>query len=183
MPSNHLILCRPLLLLPSIFPSIRIFSIESVLRIRWPKYWSFSFSVSPCNIQDWFPLGWTGWISLPSKGLKSLLPNHSSKASILPGSAFFFFFFTGVKFLSHLQPFTKHQACQPLFWELSIHKWTKLRSLLVEFTGFDKWRRYNVLYSLLSNPRWGFLTLFWNICDLEPFALKSYKLLAIVYAL
>ena len=136
MPSNHLILCRPLLLLPSIFPSIRVFSNESVLRIRWPNYWSFSFSISPSdeysgliplggmsvfyiasivymcqsqppnssrlqsfpasgsfpmsqfftsggqsirvsasasvlpvNIQDWFPLGWTGWISLQSKGL------------------------------------------------------------------------------------------------------------------
>ena len=58
--------CRPLLLPPSIFPSIRVFSKESVLRIRWPKYWNFSFpaSVLPMNIQDWFPLGWTGWISL-----------------------------------------------------------------------------------------------------------------------
>ena len=71
MSSNHLILCRPLLLLPSIFPSIRVFSNESVLCIRWPKYWSFSFSISPSNdaIQDWFPLGWTGLISLLSKWL------------------------------------------------------------------------------------------------------------------
>ena len=103
MPSNHLILCHPLLL-PSIFPSIRVFSKESVLHIRWPKYWSFSFSLRPSNeysglisfmidwfdllaiqgtlqsllqyhsskesiIQNWFPLGWTGWISLQSKGL------------------------------------------------------------------------------------------------------------------
>ena len=56
MPTNHLILCRPLLLLPSIFPSIRVFSNESVLRITWSKYWSFSFNISPSNIQDWFPL-------------------------------------------------------------------------------------------------------------------------------
>ena len=63
MPSDDLILCHPLLLLPSIFPSIRVLSNESVLLIRWPKYWSFSFN------QDWFPLGWTGWISLLSKGL------------------------------------------------------------------------------------------------------------------
>ena len=64
MPSNHLILCHSLLLLPSIFPSIRVFSNESVLHIRWPKYCSFSFSISPpVNIPDWFPLGWTGWIS------------------------------------------------------------------------------------------------------------------------
>ena len=64
------ILCRPLLLLPSIFPSIRVFPNESVLHIRWPKYWNFkaSASVLLVNIQDWFPLGWTGWISLQSKG-------------------------------------------------------------------------------------------------------------------
>ena len=68
MPSNHLILCRPLLLPPSIFPSIRVFSNQSVLRIRWPKYGT-SASVHSVNIQDWFPLGWTGWISLQSKGL------------------------------------------------------------------------------------------------------------------
>ena len=66
---NHLILCCPLLLLPSIFPSTRVFANELVLRIRWPKNWSFSFSISPSmNIQDWFPLGWTVWISLQSKG-------------------------------------------------------------------------------------------------------------------
>ena len=64
MPSNHLILCRPLLLLPSVFPSIRFFSNQPALRIRWPKYWSFSFNISlPVNTQDWSPLGWTGWIS------------------------------------------------------------------------------------------------------------------------
>ena len=76
MPSNHLILCRLLLLLPSIFPSIRVFSNESILCIRWPKYWSFSFStVLPVNIQDWFPLGWTHWISLQSKGVSRVFSN------------------------------------------------------------------------------------------------------------
>ena len=76
MPSNHLILCRPLLLPPSIFPSIRVFSNESVLPIRWPNYWSFSFSISPSvNIQDWFHLGLTGWISLQSKGLSRAFSN------------------------------------------------------------------------------------------------------------
>ena len=76
MPSNHLILCHPLLLLPSIFPSIRVFSNESALCIRWRKYWSFSFNiVLPMNIQDWFPLGWTGWISLQSKGLLRVFYN------------------------------------------------------------------------------------------------------------
>ena len=88
MPSNHLILCCPLLLLLSIFPSFRVFSKESVLHIRWPKYWSFSIHPS-MNIQDWFPLGWTGWISLQSKGLSSLFQHHSSKASILWCPAFF----------------------------------------------------------------------------------------------
>ena len=87
MPSSHLILCCPLLLLPSILPSIRVFPNESAVYIRWPKYWSFSFSISPSNEY----LGWTGWISLQSKGLKSLLQHHSSKASILHRSAFFIF--------------------------------------------------------------------------------------------
>ena len=91
MPSNHLILCCPLLLLPSVFPSIKVFSKESVLHIRWPKYWSFSFSISPSNEYsglisfriDWFDL-------LTVQGtLKSLLQHHSSKASILWLSAFF----------------------------------------------------------------------------------------------
>ena len=76
MPSNHLILCCPPLLLPSIFPSIRVLSNESALCIRWPKYWSFSFiSVLPMNTQDWSPLGWTGWISLQSKGLSRVFSN------------------------------------------------------------------------------------------------------------
>ena len=76
MPSNHLILCCPLLLLPSIFPSIRVFSSDSVLCIRWPKDWSFSFNISPSNeIQDWSPLGWTGWISLQSEGLSRVFSN------------------------------------------------------------------------------------------------------------
>ena len=87
MPSNHLILCCPLLLLPSIFPSIKVFSNESALHIRWPKYWSFSFNISPSS-EHWSPLGWTGWISLLSKGFSSLLQHHSSKA-ILRHSAFF----------------------------------------------------------------------------------------------
>ena len=91
MPSNHLILCRPLLFLPSIFPSIRVFSNESALHIRWPKYWSFSFSISPSN-------EYSGLISfrmdrldlLAVQGtLKNLLQHHSSKASILWRSAFF----------------------------------------------------------------------------------------------
>ena len=76
MPSNHLILCHPLLLLPSISPSIRVFSNESALPIRWPKYWSFSFSISPSNkYSGLISLGWTGWISLQSKGLSRVFSN------------------------------------------------------------------------------------------------------------
>ena len=90
MPSNHLILCRLLLLPPSIFPSIRVFSNESFLHIRWPKYWA-SALVIPMNIRDWFPLGWTGRISLQSvQGtLKSLFQHHSSKPSVLQCLTFF----------------------------------------------------------------------------------------------
>ena len=76
MSSNHLILCHPLLLLPSIFPNIRVFSNESALRIRWPKYWSFSFRISPSNeYSGLIPLGWTGWISLQSKRLSRVFSN------------------------------------------------------------------------------------------------------------
>ena len=75
MPSNHLTLCHPLLLLPSIFPTIRFFFSESALHVGWPEYWSFIFSILPINIQDWFPLGWTGWISLLSKGLSRVFSN------------------------------------------------------------------------------------------------------------
>ena len=87
MPSNHLIFCRPLLLLPSVFPSIRVFSKESALHIRWPKYWIFS--ISPSNEYSGFPLLLTGLISLQSKGLSSLLQHYSLKASVLWCSAFF----------------------------------------------------------------------------------------------
>ena len=82
MPSNHLILCFPLLLLPSIFPSIGVFSNESVLRIRWPKYWSFSFSISPSNEYSGlisFRMDWLDLLAVQGT-LKSLLPYHSSKA-------------------------------------------------------------------------------------------------------
>ena len=91
MPSNHLILCRPLLLPPSIFPSIRVFYNESVLRIRWPKYWSFSFSISPSNEYSGlisFRMDWLDLLAVQGT-LKSLLQHHSSKAAILQRSAFF----------------------------------------------------------------------------------------------
>ena len=91
MPSNHLILCRPLLLPPSIFSSIRVFSNESVLRIRWPKYWSFSFNISPSNEHPGlisFRMDWLDLLAVQGT-LKCLLQHHSSKASILWRSAFF----------------------------------------------------------------------------------------------
>ena len=91
MPSNHLILCHPLLLLPSIFPSIRVFSNESALRMRWPKCWRFSFNISPSNEHPGlisFRLKWLDLLAVQGT-LKSLLQRHSSKASILQGSAFF----------------------------------------------------------------------------------------------
>ena len=105
MPSNHLILCHPLILLPSIFPSIRVFSNESVLRIKWPEYCSFSFSISPSNEYSGLTSFRIDWLDLftVQGTLKALLQHHSSKASILQCSAFFcvcmcflfdFFFFS-----------------------------------------------------------------------------------------
>ena len=91
MPSNHLILCCPLLLLPSVFPSMRGFSNESALRMRWPKYWSFSFSIIPSNEHPGlisFRMDWLDLLAVQGT-LKSLLQHHSSKASILQRSAFF----------------------------------------------------------------------------------------------
>ena len=91
MPSNHLILCHSLLLLPSIFPSIRVFSNEAVLHIKWPKHWSFSFSISPSNEHPGlisFKMDWLDLLAVQGT-LKSLLQHHSSKASILLHSAFY----------------------------------------------------------------------------------------------
>ena len=91
MPSNHLILCHPLLLLPSIFPSIRLFSNESVLRMRWPNYWSFIFSISPSNDYSglvFFRMDWLDLLAV-QRAFKSLFQHHSSKASILQHSPFF----------------------------------------------------------------------------------------------
>ena len=91
MPSNHLTLCRPLLLPPSIFPSIRVFTNESVFHIRWPKYWSFGFNISPSSEYSGLISSRIDWLDLLAvQGtLKSLLQHHSSKASVLQCSAFF----------------------------------------------------------------------------------------------
>ncbi|CAI9180160.1 unnamed protein product [Rangifer tarandus platyrhynchus] len=99
MPSNHLILCHPFLLPPSIFPSIRVFSNELAFHIRWPKYWNFSFSISPSNEHSgltFFKIDWLDLLAVQGT-LKSLLQHHSSKASILRCSAFF------MKSNSHIQ--------------------------------------------------------------------------------
>ena len=112
MLSDHLILCHPFLLLPSIFPNIRVFSNESALRIRWPKYWSFSFSISPSNEHSGlisFRMDWLDLLAVQGT-LKSLLQHHSSKVSILQCSAFF------IVQLSHPymttgKTFTRHQIC------------------------------------------------------------------------
>ena len=122
MPSNHLLLCRPLLLPPSIFPSIKVFSNESVLLIKWPKYWSFSFSISPSNGYSGlisFRMDWLDLLAVQGT-LKSLLQHHSSKASILRPSAFF------IVQLSHLYMTTGKN--------IALTRWTfvgKVMSLLL----------------------------------------------------
>ena len=115
MPSNYLILCCPLLLMPSIFPSIKFSSSESVLRIRWPKYWSFSFSISPSNeYSGLISFRKSGLTSLQFKGLSSLLQHHSSKASVLRCSAFFM--------VQFLHPYvTTRKTIALTIWTLSIY--------------------------------------------------------------
>ena len=111
MPSNHLILCRPLLLLLSIFP-VRVFASESALRIRWPKYWSFSFNISPSNAYPGlisFRMDWLDLLTVQGT-LKSLLQHHSSKASILPCSAFFTVQLSG-PYRMDLKIFSFHLLC------------------------------------------------------------------------
>ena len=147
MPSNHLILCHPLLLLPSIFPSIRVFSNESALRIRWPKHWSFSLSISPSNEYselisfriDWFDL-------LAVQGtLKSLLQHHSFKASVLQRSAFFIaqlshpYMTTGKTVALTIQSFVG--KVMPLFFNM-------LSGFVVAFLPWSK----RLLISWLQSP-------------------------------
>ena len=127
MPSNHLILCHPLLLPPSIFPIIRVFSNESALRIRWPKYWSFSCSISPSNEYSGlisFRIDWLDLLAVQGT-LKSLLQHHSSKASILQSSAFF------LVQLSHPYMTTGKTIDIPLVWTLTRQTFVgKIMSLL-----------------------------------------------------
>ena len=119
MPTSHLILCRPLLLLPSIFPSIRVFSSESALRIRWPKNWSFSFNISPSNEHPGlisFRMDWLDLLAV-QETLKSLLQHHSSKASTLQHSGFF------IVQLSHSYTTTRKTIAltrQAFFWQSNV---------------------------------------------------------------
>ena len=125
MPSNHLILCCPFLLLPSIFPSIRVFSNKSALRIRWPKYWSFNFNISPSNEHPGLISFRMYWLDLPAvQGtLKSLLQHHSSKASIFRHSAFF------IVQLSH--PYTSVQVSIKMYRSLCM-KLEKVKVLVTQ---------------------------------------------------
>ena len=152
MPSNHFIFCRPLLLSPSIFPSLRVFSNESALRVRWPKYWSFSFGISPSNEHSGlisFGMDWLDLLAVRGT-LKSLLQHHSSKASILRRSAFFTvqlshpYMTTGKtraltkwictpkqRFLWHLglQTGSLDRVLYSSWWQLCFHKCSNLRFL------------------------------------------------------
>ena len=133
MPCNYLILCHPLLLLPSIFPSIRVFSNESVLHIRWSKYWSFSFSISPSNEYSGlisFRMDWLDVVAVQGT-LKSLLQHHSSKASILWCSDFF------IVQLSHPYMTTGKS--------IALTKWT--------FAG----KVMSLLFNMLSSLGWSYL--------------------------
>ena len=137
MPSNHLILCHPLLLLPSIFPSIRVFSNESALRIRWPKYWSFSFNISPSNKHSGlisFRMDWSDLLVVQGTH-KSLLQHHSSKVSILQHSAFF------IVQLSHLYMTTAKTIAltrQTFVSKVMSLLWNMLSSLVITFLPRSK---------------------------------------------
>ena len=159
MPSNHLILCRPLLLLLSIFPSIRVFSNESALRIRWPKYWSFSFNISHSNEYSGlisFRIDWFDLLAV-ERTLKSLLQHHSSKASILPCSAFF------IVQLSH--PYVTTGKT------LALSRWTFVgKAMSLIFNILSRWvitflpRSKHLLISWLQSP---------SAVILEPPKIKS----------
>ena len=159
MPSNHLIFCRPLLLLPSTFPSIRIFSNEFVLHIRWPKYWSYSFSISPSNEYSGlisFRMDWLNLIAV-QRTLKSLLQHHSSKASILWCSAFF------IVQLSHIYMTTGKTTAlirQTFVGKVMSLLFNMLSRLVIAFLPRSK----HLLISWLQSP---------SVVILEPPKIKS----------
>ena len=170
MPSSHLILCRPLLLLPSILPSIRVFSNESNLRMRWPKYWSFSFSISPSSEHPElisFRMDWLDLLAVQGT-LKSLLQHHSSKASILRHSAFFTiqlshpYMTTGKtialarwtfvgKVMSLL--YQGSNSC-PLHWKCGLNDWTarEVPRLYLMPLGTWNWGNQNLLVHKFGHP-------------------------------
>ena len=147
MPFNHLILCHPLLLPPSIFPSIRVFSNESALPFRWPKYWSFSFSISPSNEYSGlisFRMEWLDLLAVQGT-LKSLLQHHSSKASVLFCSAFF------TVRLSH--PYmTVGKTIALTIWTFVGKMMSLLFNILSEFVIAFLSRSQSVLISWLQSP-------------------------------
>ena len=159
MPSNHLILCHPLLILPSIFPSIRVFSNESVLHVRWSKYWSFSFSISPSNEHSGlisFRMDWLDLLAVQGP-LKSLLQHHSSKASILWCSAFF------IVQLSHLYMTTGKTVAltrQTFVGKVTSLLFKMLSRLVITFLPRSK----HLLISWLQSP---------SAVILEPRKIKS----------
>ena len=154
MPSNHLILDHPLLLPPSVFPSIRVFSHQSVLRIRWPKYWSFSFSISPSNEYSGlisFRIDWLDLLAVRGT-LKSLLQHHSSKASMLQCSAFF------IVQLSH--PYMTTGKTIAFVGKLISQLFNMLSRLVITFLPRSK----RLLISWLQSP---------SVVILEPRKIKS----------
>ena len=157
MPSNHLILCHPLLLLPSIFPRIRVFSNESALHIRWPKYWSFNFNISPSNEHPGlisFKMDWLDLLAVQGT-LKSLLQHHSSKASILRPSAFF------IVQLSHLYMTTgKTITLTRHYFKVMSLLFNMLSGLVITFLPRSK----RLLISWLQSP---------SAVILEPPKIKS----------
>ena len=150
MPSSHLILCRPLLLLPPIPPSIRVFSNESTLRMRWPKYWSFSFSISPSNEHPGLISFRMDWLNLlAAQGtLKSLLQHHSSKASILRCSAFFIlqlshpYMTTGKTIALTRRTFGITLSCEKESIWVSANEVDKPRAY---YTEWSKWEREKLI--------------------------------------
>ena len=165
MPSNHLILWRPLLLLPSLFPSIRVFYSESALRIRWPNYWSFSFNISPLNEHSGlisFRMDWLDLLAVQGT-LNSLLQHHSSKASILRHSAFFIVqlsnpYMTTVKTIALTRQTFVHKVMSLLFNMLS--------RLVISFLP----RSQHLLISWLKSP---------SAVILEPPKYKVYTVSAV----
>ena len=142
MPSNHLILCRPLLLLPSIFPSVRVFSNESVLRIRWPKYWSFSFNISPSNEHSGMISFRMDWLNLLAvQGIpRNLLQHHNSKPSILQLYAIR----KGSRALSHQGPRVPRRRC---LW----HNFTQSTSAHQHFSKLRRKKKQQKLLQCENN--------------------------------